>query len=99
MKYFLLTFLLVSHLITNAQTSSISGIIKNSINNQPVEFAKVKIVGLPKGAFTDSLGYYKIDGIEPGVYSITAASAGFNEFILADITVTVSRTTELNFAC
>ena len=98
MKYFLLTFLLVSHLITNAQTSSISGIIINSINNQPVEFAKVKIVGLPKGAFTDSLGYYKIDGIEPGVYSITASSVGFNEFILADITVTVSRTAELNFA-
>ena len=86
MKYFLLTSTLFLHLIAGAQTSSISGIIINSINNQPVEFAKVQIVGLSKGAITDSLGYYKIAELEPGVYSIKATSSGFNELILSDIT-------------
>jgi hypothetical protein len=97
MKSFLLIFSLFLYLTAGAQTSSISGIIINSINNQPVEFAKVQIVGLSKGAITDSLGYYKIVSVEPGVYSIKATSSGFNELILSDITVSVSRSTELNF--
>ena len=44
-----------------------------------------------------SMQLYKIGNIEPGVYSIKVTSSGFNELILSDITVSVSRSTELNF--
>ena len=80
-----------------AQSSSISGVVLNSINNQPIEFAKIQLLGFPKGAFTDSTGAYLIEGIEPGVYSLKATNAGFVEYIISDITITASRTTQINF--
>ena len=84
MKFLALPLLIFLSFNSFSQNSKISGIVLNSINNQPVEFAKVQLVGLPKGAFTDSSGAYAIEGIEPGVYSVKASSAGFVEFIVSD---------------
>ena len=98
MKFISLTISLLLSISAIAQTSEIYGVVFNSINNDPVEFAKVQIVGMSKGAITDSLGRYEISGIVPGVYSIKTTSSGFIELIQADITVSVSRSTELNFS-
>lgn len=77
--------------------SFVSGTVINSINNKPVEFAKIQLIGFQKGAITDSLGYYTIQNVTPGVYSIKASSSGFQESIKSDITVSVSRSSEVNF--
>ncbi|MDG1147506.1 MAG: TonB-dependent receptor [Crocinitomicaceae bacterium] len=97
MKPLILSLIFLLSFNSFSQTSSVSGVVLNSINNQPIEFAKIQLVGLQKGTFTDSTGAYKLEGIEPGVYSLKATNAGFVEYIISDITITASRTTEINF--
>lgn len=80
-----------------SQTSTISGVVLNAINNEPIEFAKIQLVGLSKGAYSDSTGAYSIKGVAPGIYSLKASSAGFVEFIVSDIAVTPSRSSQVNF--
>ncbi len=89
-------FLLVSTMVS-AQSGKITGRVFNAINNQPVEFAKVQLVGLQKGAITDFDGNFTIENIEPGVYSVKASSSGFIELIRDEITVTNARSVELDF--
>ncbi len=97
MRISVLAIILFFSLHSLSQTSTISGIVINSINNQPIEFAKIQLVGLSKGAITDSTGSYSIGEIDPGVYSLKASSAGFVDFIVSDITISTSRTTQINF--
>ena len=97
MKPLILSLIFLLSFNSFSQTSSVSGVVLNSINNQPIEFAKIQLVGLQKGTFTDSTGAYKLEGIEPGVYSLKATNAGFVEYIISDITITPGRTTEINF--
>lgn len=97
MRISVLVIILFFSLHSLSQTSTISGIVINSINNQPIEFAKIQLVGLSKGAITDSTGSYSIGEIDPGVYSLKASSAGFVDFIVSDITISTSRTTQINF--
>lgn len=79
------------------QTGTVKGRVYNAINNQPIEFTKVQVVGLSKGSTTDQNGAFEISGLEPGIYAFKAFSFGFEELIINDITVTNSRVVELNF--
>ena len=93
--FFLLTLFITSY--TVAQTATISGVVLNSINNEPIEFVKIQLVGQSKGAITDSTGSYYIKGIEPGIYSIKATSSEYIDFIISDITLTAARSSQINF--
>ncbi len=79
------------------QTTTISGYVLNSINNNPVEFAKVQLIGFSKGAISDSTGFYKIEDVSPGVYSIKASSIGYQEIIQSDITISTTRSMQIDF--
>lgn len=45
--------------------------------SQPVEFANVLVKGTNKGAMTDSLGYFRIDGLPSGTIQIQVSRIGF----------------------
>ena len=81
-----------------AQDGTIYGRIYNTINNEPIEFVKIQLVDQQKGAYSDSLGNYRIKGIEPGLYSIKVVAAGFKTSIIDDINVTNARSMEINFS-
>ncbi|MGY8927431.1 MAG: TonB-dependent receptor plug domain-containing protein, partial [Flavobacteriales bacterium] len=49
-----------------------------------------------KGAISDSLGNYVIEGVEPGLYSIKISSSGFKEIVISDIVVSNARSAEVN---
>ncbi|MDG1333443.1 MAG: TonB-dependent receptor [Crocinitomicaceae bacterium] len=81
-----------------AQSGVVKGRVFNSANNEPIEFAKVQLVGLQKGGFSDDLGEFFIENLDPGVYSFQATVDGFEPLVINDITVTNARSVELNFA-
>lgn len=81
-----------------AQSGVVKGRVYNSLNNTPIEFAKVQLVGEQKGAISDDLGLFQIEGITPGVYSFQVNVDGFEPMIIDDISVTNARSIELNFA-
>lgn len=73
MRYILL-LLLLSTSVSFSQ-NSVSGTVKSK--GEPLIFANVFIPELSVGATTDENGFYRIDGISDGTYSITASYTGF----------------------
>ncbi|WP_047981800.1 carboxypeptidase regulatory-like domain-containing protein [Ornithinibacillus contaminans] len=59
------------------------GVLKGQITNQAqfsaIPEAYVKVVGYPREAYTDELGYYQIDDLEPGTYDVEISKDGFLE--------------------
>ena len=98
MKSILLLLLGMAVQTASAQEGVIYGQVYNAINNEPIEFAKVQLVGQQKGAYSDSLGKYSINGIVPGLYSIKVLASGFKESIIDDINVTNARSMEIDFS-
>ncbi len=89
MKQWLSAFLLLTGLVAaTAQNGVIKGRVTNKINNEPVMFANLQVVGTDKGATTDVEGYYEITGLEPGLYNVQATYVGFNEQTVYEIQVT-----------
>lgn len=95
---FLLSFFVLFPLIAISQYGTVSGRVFNSINNEPIPFAKVVVVGAQKGAITEDDGSFRIENLEPGVYSFKATSPEFNDLVIDQITVTNARTVTLDFS-
>lgn len=97
MKYFLFIILVFTAFISPAQTGTITGRVFNSINNSSIEFAKIQLIGFQKGAYSDLNGSFTISEISPGIYSIKVIADGFKETIVDDISVTNSRSLQIDF--
>jgi hypothetical protein len=97
MKSFSLLILLIVTSPIFAQSGKISGRVYNSINNEPIPFAKVQLVNEQKGAITFDDGTYEIKGLTPGVYAVKVVAAGFEEAQVNEITVTNARAVSLDF--
>jgi hypothetical protein len=97
MRYLFLFLVLFLNSFVFGQTGKVTGRVYNSLTNEAVPFARIQIVGLQKGAISAEDGKFEIKEIQPGVYSFKASSAGFEDEVINEITVTNSRTVELNF--
>jgi len=76
--YFSLFILLNSNLLSN---HILSGFIRNSEDLETIIGASIYLNGSKKGAISDKNGYYIINGIEPGKYTIETSYIGFEKFI------------------
>lgn len=79
-KKFIYSFLLVllSTMLTYAQTASINGTVKTS-DGQPAELVSVAIKGTGKGDLTNKNGQYQIKGIKPGIHILVASLIGLEK--------------------
>ncbi len=66
---------LLSGLFANGQDASVSGIVFNGDNR--VEAATVKLLKTGYGAVSDSLGFYTIPGLSPGLYTLSVSGVGY----------------------
>ena len=90
-------FLILGPLSIFAQTGIIEGRIANKLNNEPLPFATVQIVGTIKGAQTDLDGNYRIEGLDAKLYTIKVSFVGFKELSVFEVQVLNSKPTLLNF--
>lgn len=98
MKIVILLFVIALSSGAYSQTGVVNGRVFNVSNNAAIESAKIQLVDAQIGAYSDDLGEFIIENLEPGVYSFRASVDGFEELIINDITVTNARSVELNFA-
>lgn len=98
MKQAILFFSICVSTFSFAQVSKVTGRVFNSINNESIPFAKVTVLNAQSGAMTEDNGVYVIEGLQPGIYSFKATVPGFQDLQINDITVTISRTVDLDFA-
>lgn len=88
-------FLLISLSVFSQGT--IRGKITNPVNNEPIPFANVLIIGTELGAISDAEGDYEIIGIPPGLYNVRASFVGFKTETQFEVQVTLARPVQLDF--
>ena len=71
-----------------AQSATLTGQVTDAETGQPLVGANVFLDGTMRGAATDSVGRFRLDGIPPGVYQLVASMVGYRaqrrEVALAD---------------
>jgi hypothetical protein len=75
-----------------AQDASVSGVVKDAQNNEPVSFANVIVKGTQIGGSTDIDGKFLIEGLEPGYIQLEVSFIGYKTKLSADVLVSKSRT-------
>ena len=67
---------------------SVSGFVEDLTNSEKLVCAKIEIEELDKTLFTDILGNYCIDDIEPGTYTLKVSYISYEELEMSEITIT-----------
>lgn len=98
MKSFFGVMLVVASLQVTAQSGRIYGTITNSLNNEPVPFATVMLVGGEYGAVADENGAYEINDVPPGLYNIEYTAVGFKKLTMPEIQVSNAKPVYLTVA-
>ena len=79
-----------------AGTGKITGIVIDSISNQPIEYATVSVFNKGEsrptnGMITDDKGAFHIDNLKPGVYSIRIDFISYQSKTINNVTVTTEK--------
>lgn len=91
--------LLVSCLGLAAQstTGSIRGLVTDLATGQPLGFATVKVISTdpPAGAYTDSLGRFRIWGLPLGRHDVEVSLLGYQPVVQREVLVSAGKATDL----
>ncbi len=78
-------------------TGKISGRITDKTTGEPLPFVNVIVMGSSMGAATDLEGYYTINNIPPGSYTVKASAIGYNPVTYKEVKVNIDLTTKVDF--
>ncbi len=81
-----------------AQKGKIAGLITDASTGESLPGVNILMVGTQQGAITDVDGFYFINNVRPGTYSLRASFVGFNTQIKGNVRVSTGLTSEVNFA-
>ncbi len=81
-----------------AQNGVIKGRVTNAINNEPIGFANILVMGTDLGTTTDIDGNYEITELTPGLYNVRATYLGFQEITKYEIQVSPASPAVVDFA-
>lgn len=96
-----LIFLLVVPGLALAQYGSISGTVTDEVTGLPIMGAHVMAAGGHEGgAMTDSAGFYMIQHLHPGAYSVSASAYGYEDEVHPESVIVASgqNTPNIDFA-
>lgn len=71
----------------------VMGTVRDSVNNQPLEFVSVALIQLSDssaaaGSLTNAKGHFAMEGLRPGRYKISITSIGYRKYESAPFVVT-----------
>jgi len=98
MRYLIVLIALLTQGGLLAQNGVIRGTITDVLNNEPIGFANVLLLGTELGTTTDIDGKYEFTGLEPGLYDIRVSFVGYEEQTQFEVQVTGSKPTRVDFA-
>ena len=88
--------LFTSALFAQSTSGTISGELRDGATQQPLQYANIIIEGTSLGAVTNDLGYYRIQNVAAGTYSIKAMMIGYQSAVRSDVVVMPKRNTAVN---
>ncbi|MFO7846767.1 MAG: TonB-dependent receptor [Balneolaceae bacterium] len=95
-----ISFILLIGFSTGIQAQSagtLTGYVTDARSGEPLVGANVGLQGTSKGASTDSDGFYEIDNIEPGTYTVVATYVGYESQRQNNISVRSAGNRNINF--
>jgi outer membrane receptor protein involved in Fe transport len=87
---------LISGVLFSGQTGKIAGKITDASNKEPLIGASVTIQDTRMGASTDNEGYYYINNVPPGTYTVVISSVGYKRALVKNVMVKIDLTTEID---
>ena len=91
--YCLLSLIILTTTLLNAQTGIIQGKVLNAITNEALPFVTVGIQGTTTGVATDINGEFKLENLQPGTYNLDASLVGYKKKTLFDVSVNNAKPT------
>lgn len=76
-------------------TGTITGIVKDEVNNQVISDALVEIIGTETIVITNNLGEFTIINIPPDTYSVKVSIGNYNVKLIENIIVAANENTEI----
>ena len=95
-RLFMTLFLLFSAFAQAGQTGKIAGRVVDASTNEPLVSANVVVQGTTLGSATDVDGFYTINGIPPGTYSVVVNYIGYRKFTMTNVRVNIDLTTRVD---
>jgi hypothetical protein len=81
-----------------AQTGALGGHITDAESSEPLIGAMVMLVGTTTGAVTDEEGYFHIEGLRPGAYSLLASYLSYQSGSRTGVEISAGRETTIDMA-
>lgn len=82
-----LLFLLFTFYSVLSFSQTIEGLVKGEDTDSPIEYGIVSLLDsdslIIAGTLTDSLGYFKLDAIPEGTYTLKVAFVGYKELSIS----------------
>src|SRR3989304_670669 len=88
--------ILVNSAVFGGTTGKISGKVIDKETKEPIIGANVVIEGTYFGAASDIDGYYYINNVTPGKYSVKISAIGFHKVTVENVAVRIDLTTNLD---
>ncbi len=88
--------MLLPVLLLAGTTGKIAGRITSSPENEPLIGANVLVKGTYLGAATDADGFYAINNVPPGTYTIAVTFVGYRRTTVTDVLVRIDLTTRVD---
>src|SRR5215469_11935913 len=101
---FAVVFLLLFSVFALGQGVGFSGVLSGRVTDSSgAVLANANVVatqtqtGLQRSVKTDSAGQYRLQGLAPGNYDVSAQVSGFQTQMQTGVTITVGETSQVNF--
>jgi Ca-activated chloride channel family protein len=96
--FLLVTCVLAAYSAVAASVGTITGRVIDAKSRQPIAFANVQVVGMPRGAMTGDDGRFTIQDLPESTYTVKVMMMGYQTIEQRDVVVRAGKETELAFA-
>lgn len=93
---FIFALLFIATTFYAGQTGKVAGNVKDSETGEPIIGANIVLEGTYFGAAADFEGYYYINNIPPGKYTVIVSAIGYGKTIINEVVVRIDLTTSLD---
>ncbi len=91
----IVTLLLMTASIVQAQNGSIEGKITDATTGEALRQASISVVNTKKGAYSDTKGTFRIKKVDAGTYAVKATYVGYEPTIVQNVVVSEDGVTTL----
>ncbi|PDH48344.1 MAG: ferric aerobactin receptor, partial [Bacteroidetes bacterium MED-G20] len=94
LTYFLISLTSITNILS--QNSVIKGKVVDATNNETIPFANVFVEQINSGVASDFDGFYEIENLKPGLYTIKCSFVGYEPVVYAEVIVNPNKPTILD---